>query len=97
MADRSHRPHHHPNEHTQEELKLIADMRKRNANENSLKRCMAAVHLTLYQEMCSLKRELDAETKDPLWSEPMRSPTVQSTGSASGDPASKSHKGGGSI
>lgn len=65
--------------------------------ENSLKRCMAAVHLTLYQEMCSLKRELDAETKDPLWSEPMRSPTVQSTGSASGDPASKSHKGGGSI
>lgn len=65
--------------------------------ENSLKRCMAAVHLTLYQEMCSLKRELDAETKDPLWSEPMRSPTVQSTGSASVDPASKSHKGGGSI
>ena len=65
--------------------------------ENSLKLCMAAVHLTLYQEMCSLKRELDAETKDPLWSEPMRSPTVQSTGSASGDPANKSHKGGGSI
>ena len=32
MADRSHRPHHHPNEHTADELKLIADMRKRNAN-----------------------------------------------------------------
>ena len=29
---RSHRPHHHPNEHTADELKLIADMRKRNAN-----------------------------------------------------------------
>ena len=32
LADRSHRPHHHPNEHTADELKLIADMRKRNAN-----------------------------------------------------------------
>ena len=30
LADKSHRPHHHPNEHTKEELKLIADMRKRN-------------------------------------------------------------------
>ena len=25
-------PHHHPNQHTAEELKLIADMRKRNTN-----------------------------------------------------------------
>ena len=32
LADKSHRPHHHPKEHTTEELKLIADMRKRNAN-----------------------------------------------------------------
>ncbi len=32
LADKSHRPQHHPNEHTPEELKLIADMRKRNAN-----------------------------------------------------------------
>ena len=32
LADRSHRPHHHPNEHTADELKLIADMRKRNMN-----------------------------------------------------------------
>lgn len=32
LADKSHRPHHHPNEHTTEELKLIADMRKRNMN-----------------------------------------------------------------
>lgn len=32
LADKSRRPHHHPNEHTQEELKLIADIRKRNAN-----------------------------------------------------------------
>ena len=32
LADKSHRPYHHPNQHTPEELKLIADMRKRNAN-----------------------------------------------------------------
>ena len=30
LADRSHRPHSHPNQHTKEELKLIADMRRRN-------------------------------------------------------------------
>lgn len=32
LADKSHRPHHHPNQHTPEELKLIADMRRRNTN-----------------------------------------------------------------
>ena len=32
LADKSHRPYHHPNQHTPEELKLIADMRKRNSN-----------------------------------------------------------------
>lgn len=31
-----------------------------------LKRCMASVHLTIYQEMCSLRRAIDAETNDPL-------------------------------
>lgn len=30
LADRSHRPHSHPNQHRPEELKLIADMRRRN-------------------------------------------------------------------
>ena len=32
LADRSHRPHSHPNQHTSEELKLISDMRRRNPN-----------------------------------------------------------------
>ena len=32
LADRSHRPHSHPNQHIPEELKLIADMRRRNPN-----------------------------------------------------------------
>ena len=30
LADRSRRPHHHPNQHTDQERKLIADMRRRN-------------------------------------------------------------------
>ena len=32
LACRSRRPHHHPNEHTPQELKLIRDMRRRNPN-----------------------------------------------------------------
>ena len=32
LVDRSHRPHSHPNQHTEEELKLITDMRRRNPN-----------------------------------------------------------------
>ena len=32
LADRSHRPHSHPNQHTESELKLISDMRRRNPN-----------------------------------------------------------------
>jgi transposase InsO family protein len=32
LADKSHRPHHHPNQHTENELKLIKDMRRRNPN-----------------------------------------------------------------
>ena len=32
LADRSHRPHSHPNQHTKSELKLISDMRRRNPN-----------------------------------------------------------------
>lgn len=30
LCDRSRRPHHHPNQHRPEELKLISDMRRRN-------------------------------------------------------------------
>ena len=35
LADKSHRPHHHPNQHTEEEIKLIMDMRKRNGKPSS--------------------------------------------------------------
>ena len=30
LRDKSRRPHHHPNQHTPQEIKLISDMRKRN-------------------------------------------------------------------
>ena len=30
LRDRSRRPHHHPNQHTPDEIKLISDMRRRN-------------------------------------------------------------------
>ena len=33
LADRSRRPHHHPNQHTPEELKLIQNMRRRNPHD----------------------------------------------------------------
>lgn len=33
LADKSHRPHSHPNQHTEAELKLIFDMRRRNPND----------------------------------------------------------------
>ena len=32
LCDRSRKPHHHPNQHTEQELKLIGDMRRRNPN-----------------------------------------------------------------
>ena len=32
LADKSHRPNHHPSQHTDAEIKLIRDMRKRNPN-----------------------------------------------------------------
>lgn len=32
LEDRSHRPHSHPRQHTESELKLIGDMRRRNPN-----------------------------------------------------------------
>ena len=33
LRDKSRRPHYHPNQHTEQEIKLINDMRKRNMHE----------------------------------------------------------------
>lgn len=35
LAERSRRPHNHPNQHTSKELKLISDMRRRNPRSRS--------------------------------------------------------------
>ena len=32
LREKSRRPHHHPNQHTEQELKLIGDMRRRGPN-----------------------------------------------------------------
>ena len=32
LREKSHRPHHHPNQRTEQELKLIGDMRRRGPN-----------------------------------------------------------------
>jgi len=60
---------------TQDEVnKIIANRIKRERDrltkefENSLKRCMASIHLQLHQEMCAMKRNSTAETKDTLLS-----------------------------
>lgn len=60
---------------TQEELnRIVASRLQRERDrldrkfEDTLKRCMAAVHLTLYQEMCAMKRDMAAEMKDTLLS-----------------------------
>jgi hypothetical protein len=34
--------------------------------EKRMKRCMASVHLTLYEEMCALKRDMAAEIKEVI-------------------------------
>ena len=61
---------------TQSELNhIVASRLKRERErmardyEDSLKRCMAQIHLMLYQEMCSTKRDMAAETNDPFWSQ----------------------------
>ena len=62
--------------------------------ENSLKRCMAAVHLTLYQEMCSLKNELNAEMKDPISLDFTEKFYKKRNASSAKAPAEMTHEGG---
>lgn len=38
--------------------------------EKKLKRCMASVHLTIYQELCSLQKEMSPEWSDTILSNP---------------------------
>lgn len=82
---------------TQTELNKILTQRLRRERERmsrdfekKLKRCMASVHLTIYQELCLLKKEFDPEWDDTILSktetdEPLREDIISnnSTSSAS--------------
>ena len=48
LREKSRRPHHHPNQHTEQELKLIRDMRRRNP-------AAGLVVLALLQIMCKVQ------------------------------------------
>lgn len=58
---------------SQEEVNRIVAVRVKREQErltkefeNKMKRCMASIHLMLHQEMCALKRDMAAETKEAL-------------------------------
>ena len=60
---------------SQEELNRIVTVRLKRERErltkdfeNRIRRCMASIHLMLYQEIGAMKWELAAETKDTLLS-----------------------------
>ena len=70
LACQSRRPHSHPNQHTETELKLIRDMRRRNPDPVSYTHLYTMVPLlmstaTIADELAaaSLSRGLDADTK----------------------------------
>lgn len=66
LQDRSRRPLHHPNQHTQEELKLISDMRRRNPN-LGLVVFWVKLHLRGYsRSIPSLWRVLNREKLQPI-------------------------------
>ena len=48
LSEMSRRPHSHPNAHTQDELKLIADMRRRNGREGLVVFWIKAATARLY-------------------------------------------------
>lgn len=56
LAERSRRPHSHPNQHTTEELKLISDMRRR-----TLMRVSSYFGLNLCSEAISVQFRLFGE------------------------------------
>ena len=55
LRPESRRPHHHPNEHTQEELKLIHDMRRRNPK------------LGMVEFWCKLRKRGYSRCIESLW------------------------------
>ena len=48
LANKSHRPHHHPNQHTEEELRQIANFRRRNPRHRACRALGKAAQERLY-------------------------------------------------
>ena len=76
LRPESRRPHHHPNEHTQEELKLIRDMRRRNPRlgmvelwcklrNRGYSRCLESLWRVLKREGLITVKEKDPYTPKP--------------------------------
>jgi len=71
--------------YSQAEVNMIVAMRLKRerermikAFESHMKRSMASIHLTLYQEMCMLKQDLAAEMTEPLFHG--NDPTIEQPG-----------------
>jgi len=58
--------------------------------ESRMKRCMASLHLMLYQEMCEMKRDTTTEMQEPL----LQDIDPKETGSYMSHPERKNIKGG---
>ena len=76
LRPQSRRPHHHPNEHTPEELKLIRDMRRRNPKlgmvefwcklrKRGYTRCLESLWRVLKRERLIVVKEKDPYTPKP--------------------------------
>ena len=76
LRPQSRRPHHHPNEHTPEELKLIRDMRRRNPKlgmvefwcklrKRGYTRCLESLWRVLKREGLIVVKEKDPYTPKP--------------------------------
>ena len=76
LRPESRRPHHHPNEHTQEELKLIHDMRRRNPKlgmvefwcklrKRGYSRCIESLYRVLKREGLVVVKEKDPYKPKP--------------------------------
>ena len=66
LAERSRRPHSHPNQHTPEELKLISDMRRRNPEAGLVVFCVKLTLRGYKRSIPSLWRVLKRLTLQPI-------------------------------
>lgn len=87
LADHSHRPHHHPNQHTDTEIKWIKDLRRRNPDMGLIDFWLRLKVLYNYsRSVSSLYRVMRAPSMSPVKkahkkriNKPYDTPTVPST------------------